>query len=66
MICADCHGTGHVSEVYENEQGMGRVRLIPCGECGGSGITHCCDGLQEQPTQPHISSSDSQPPDADT
>jgi len=22
---------------------------VPCPECGGSGVAHCCDGLCEQP-----------------
>jgi hypothetical protein len=22
---------------------------VPCEECAGSGFSHCCDGLQEQP-----------------
>jgi len=23
--------------------------LIPCPDCGGTGIAHCCDGICEQP-----------------
>jgi hypothetical protein len=23
--------------------------LIPCPDCGGQGIAHCCDGICEQP-----------------
>lgn len=26
-----------------------RRGLIPCPECGGTGIAHCCDGTCEQP-----------------
>jgi hypothetical protein len=26
--------------------------LIPCPDCGGSGIAHCCDGICEQPNAP--------------
>ena len=36
MRCETCHGTGWTGH------GMGGDT---CGECGGSGITHCCDGL---------------------
>jgi hypothetical protein len=26
----------------------------PCEECGGTGLIHCCEGLQEQPEEaPH-------------
>jgi hypothetical protein len=24
---------------------------MPCEECGGTGFTHCCEGLQEQRMQ---------------
>jgi hypothetical protein len=23
--------------------------LVPCPDCGGQGIAHCCDGICEQP-----------------
>jgi hypothetical protein len=23
--------------------------MIPCPDCGGQGIGHCCDGICEQP-----------------
>jgi hypothetical protein len=23
--------------------------MITCPECGGCGIVHCCEGMQEQP-----------------
>ena len=44
MKCEKCQGTGKVEG--------GRIYCLidlPCGECGGSGEIHCCDGLQEQP-----------------
>lgn len=40
MICPVCHGT----KVLE----IGGVRQ-PCGECGGMGVIHCCEGLVAQP-----------------
>jgi hypothetical protein len=38
MICETCQGTG-------------RRAMRPCIDCGGGGITYCCDGLQAQPEQ---------------
>ena len=37
MRCEICNGTG-----------MQRVSgvAVPCVECGGCGVAHCCDGLQ--------------------
>jgi hypothetical protein len=26
-----------------------RADMIPCPDCGGQGIGHCCDGICEQP-----------------
>lgn len=37
MICERCQGKGYFEYYY------------PCSVCNGSGIEHCCDGLQEQP-----------------
>jgi DnaJ-class molecular chaperone len=42
--CEDCQGKG----VLSAEDGP-----RPCPECGGSGIVHCCEGLQAQPGTPH-------------
>jgi hypothetical protein len=36
MLCPVCHGKGTVGR-------------LPCGECGGHGVAHCCEGLTEQP-----------------
>lgn len=40
MICTVCHGR-RVLEI------AGKVQ--PCGECGGMGVIHCCEGLMTQP-----------------
>ena len=36
MRCEVCHGTGRAQV-----EGP-----LPCPECDGGGIVHCCDGLQ--------------------
>lgn len=43
MICEYCQGIGGV----QSEKG----ETIPCPECYGFRITHCCDGLCEQPEE---------------
>lgn len=40
MLCGSCHGKGFVWKDGSTQ---------PCGECGGSGILHCCEGLVAQP-----------------
>jgi hypothetical protein len=37
MRCNFCDGTGM--------RPQGAV-LLPCPECGGCGVAHCCDGIQ--------------------
>jgi len=27
----------------------GKDDMVPCPDCGGQGIGHCCDGICEQP-----------------
>jgi len=44
MMCEECHGTG-----FHRERGDWWCVELPCEECGGSGISYCCDGLREQP-----------------
>jgi len=50
MLCGTCR--------WNEPPGFVRVRrtierddydLIPCPDCGGQGIAHCCDGICEQP-----------------
>jgi len=56
MNCEKCHGTGMV--VGLTPDGITAdgedcwCYLIPCEECGGTGKSHCCDGLKEQPEKP--------------
>lgn len=43
MRCETCQGTGKRRELSSAFH-----RYLACGDCGGSGIAHCCDG--ERPT----------------
>ena len=50
MRCPTCHGTGNVvrqSPVCP-DLGLWSNYEVPCQDCGGSGITHCCEGMREQ------------------
>lgn len=54
MRCEYCHGGGKILVQLPRIKGYGGrghkpVDLVPCPECGGSGKTHCCEGLMEQP-----------------
>ena len=54
MRCETCQGRGQVTERVDatcepTPQFHQDQASLPCPECGGSGITHCCDGLCEQP-----------------
>jgi hypothetical protein len=40
VLCEYCHGKGTV---------LAEGRPQPCAECGGTGVVHCCEGLQAQP-----------------
>jgi hypothetical protein len=50
MLCETCRWTGRPgfvrvpSSIQEDPCAM-----IPCPDCGGQGIAHCCDGICEQP-----------------
>src|SRR5437762_2512331 len=48
MLCEWCHGKG----ITEKTSACGTVR-VPCQECGGCGILHCCEGLVEQSPPSH-------------
>lgn len=47
MRCDACQGTGYA------KQGIGHqpLAVLPCRECGGTGIISCCDGAcgEEEP-----------------
>jgi DnaJ-class molecular chaperone len=51
MLCDACRDSGTPGFVRTQRQlfgGAARV-LVPCPECGGHGIAHCCDGVCTQP-----------------
>ena len=53
MLCETCRYSGRVGFVrssgHTSSDDRVDERLIPCPDCGGSGIAHCCDGICEQP-----------------
>jgi len=50
MICPKCHGSSII--VYTDKFDWLNVRVRSnCPECQGTGIIHCCEGLQEQPSK---------------
>jgi len=49
MRCEKCQGTGKVKGIACFRTGQSIEVEMPCLECNGTGVGHCCDGLQEQP-----------------
>lgn len=51
MICEFCKGSGYTYRAgdVDKRTGMPHMFDVPCQECGGTGIQHCCEGLREQP-----------------
>lgn len=41
MICERCHGEGMVGSDPSGER---TGKLVPCPDCGGCGVAHCCEG----------------------
>jgi hypothetical protein len=54
MLCETCRYSGRVGFVRAgghspiDDRVDEQAALIPCPDCGGSGIAHCCDGICEQ------------------
>jgi hypothetical protein len=46
MLCETCQWAGRRGFVRGPR---GDNDMIPCPDCGGTGIAHCCDGICEQP-----------------
>lgn len=59
MRCKECSGTGRVTVVTTTHL---LLSWQQCPDCGGCGITHCCEGDQSQTRPPgkirHPSTSD--------
>lgn len=62
MRCGRCQGAGGIKVLrpmtrHEAAEMIGATTAIdpnwvvsvPCPDCGGSGVSHCCDGLQACP-----------------
>jgi hypothetical protein len=58
MLCETCRWTGRPGFVRaprpagidQGSPGGESHDMIPCPDCGGQGIAHCCDGICEQAT----------------
>jgi hypothetical protein len=59
MICETCRWSGrpgfvparHGRPTPDRPAGPPPM-LVPCPDCGGQGIAHCCDGICAQPQDP--------------
>ena len=54
MLCDTCRfgerpGFIRVSRARQRDDHTVDDGLVPCPDCGGQGIAHCCDGICEQP-----------------
>jgi len=51
MLCDTCRWTERPGFVPARGRARadGKDEMIPCPDCGGQGIGHCCDGICEQP-----------------
>jgi hypothetical protein len=54
MLCETCRWTERPGFVRAQRQSGSdsRETMIPCPDCGGQGVAHCCDGICEQPETP--------------
>ena len=54
MLCETCRWTERPGFVRQASVSAGRQDreepdFIPCPDCGGQTVAHCCEGLCEQP-----------------
>jgi hypothetical protein len=51
MQCDTCKDSGNPGYVvHPPADPNGRTfYFVPCPDCGGTGVAHCCDGLRAQP-----------------
>jgi Excinuclease ATPase subunit len=44
MRCERCHGAGKIAPIERIGNEFMQGGWVPCPDCGGCGIRHCCDG----------------------
>ncbi len=52
MLCETCRWTeqpGFIRRAKSEPAARAEADFIPCPDCGGQAIAHCCEGLCEQP-----------------
>lgn len=49
MICERCHGRGERVVRCPDKSGRYEDRWLPCPQCQGRGVVHCCEGDRECP-----------------
>jgi hypothetical protein len=50
MLCETCRWNTRPGFVRAaGRRGEQSLEMIPCPDCGGQGVAHCCDGICEQP-----------------
>jgi hypothetical protein len=51
MLCETCRWSGRPGfvRIPQSVQQDNHCELVPCPDCGGQGIAHCCDGICKQP-----------------
>ena len=51
MLCDTCRWSERPGFVRAPRASENTVyhEFVPCPDCGGQGIAHCCDGICEQP-----------------
>jgi len=52
MICETCRYSGRPGFVRAEPTVQSELPMVPCPDCGGQGISHCCDGICAQPSEP--------------
>lgn len=59
MKCDQCDGFGLLADTPEqppwpmrDSDGAADARPVPCPRCGGTGISHCCEGDRCHPGDP--------------
>jgi hypothetical protein len=53
MLCETCRFSERPGFVRapRTSESTARPEFVPCPDCGGQGIAHCCDGICEQPQE---------------